>query len=231
MVRRGFASRRRWSIARSSTGSPSRRQPERPFFAFVNYYDVHYPYTLPEGSIHRFGGKASHRARDRSHRELEDGGQVRRSPREEIAFVRDAYDDCIADLDEQLGRLLDELGAARRPRVDLADHHLGPRRELRRAARRLLHGTSLYQPQLHVPLVIVPPLRSPRPSRPVVSENVSVRDLPATVVDLLVFETGAPFPGESLARLWDKLARGGQGRSAGFAHVTSGFGSGPDQPS
>src|SRR5262249_54325437 len=31
------------------------RQPGRPFFAFLNYFDVHYPYRLPEGSIHRFG--------------------------------------------------------------------------------------------------------------------------------------------------------------------------------
>ena len=32
-----------------------RRQPERPFFAFLNYYDAHYPYQLPEKGIHRFG--------------------------------------------------------------------------------------------------------------------------------------------------------------------------------
>ena len=25
-----------------------RRQPERPFFAFLNYYDAHYPYEIPE---------------------------------------------------------------------------------------------------------------------------------------------------------------------------------------
>ena len=28
----------------------SRRQPERPFFVFLNYYDAHYPYELPDGS-------------------------------------------------------------------------------------------------------------------------------------------------------------------------------------
>ena len=51
--------------------------------------------------------------------------------------------------------------------------------------------------------MVVPPSRSPRPSRPVISETVSLRDLPATVVDLLDLEAGAPFPGASLARLWD----------------------------
>ena len=34
-----------------------RRQPERPFFAFLNFYDAHYPYQLPAAGIHRFGAK------------------------------------------------------------------------------------------------------------------------------------------------------------------------------
>jgi hypothetical protein len=37
---------------------------------------------------------------------------------------------------------------------------------------------------------------------PVVAETVSLRDLPATVVDLLGLAAGAPFPGASLAPLW-----------------------------
>ena len=32
-----------------------RAQPERPFFAFLNYFDAHYPYQLPPGRLHRFG--------------------------------------------------------------------------------------------------------------------------------------------------------------------------------
>ncbi len=36
-----------------------RRQPERPFFAFLNYYDAHAPYQLPPGRIHRFGTKTN----------------------------------------------------------------------------------------------------------------------------------------------------------------------------
>ena len=34
-----------------------RRQPARPFFAFLNYFDAHDPYVLPEGAIYRFGVK------------------------------------------------------------------------------------------------------------------------------------------------------------------------------
>ena len=84
----------------------------------------------------------------------------RRLSRQEIAFVRDAYDDCIADLDEQLGRLLDELerrGILERTWLIITSDHgesFGEQPGV------FGHGTSLYQPQLHVPLVIVPP-RSP----------------------------------------------------------------------
>jgi hypothetical protein len=35
-----------------------------------------------------------------------------------------------------------------------------------------------------------------------VQEIVSLRDLPATIVDLVGLGTGAPFPGRSLASLW-----------------------------
>ncbi len=65
------------------------------------------------------------------------------------------------------------------------------------------HGTSLYQPQIHVPLGLVPPSSCPKPPRPVVSETVSLRDLPATVIDLLNLKANAPFPGESLVALWN----------------------------
>ena len=61
---RGIASRRRWSIASSSTGCPSRRQPERPFFAFLNFYDAHSPYMLPDGSVPSFRREAAQRTRD-----------------------------------------------------------------------------------------------------------------------------------------------------------------------
>ena len=63
------------------------------------------------------------------------------------------------------------------------------------------HGTSLYQTELHVPLVIIPP--GGLPSKRVVTEPVSLRDLAATIVDVLDFRAGSPFPGKSLARFWD----------------------------
>jgi arylsulfatase A-like enzyme len=180
-----------------------RRQPERPFFAFLNFYDAHGPYQLSEWGVHRFG------ARPRDAREsawIRDWLHLtHRNPSPEmIAFERDAYDDCVADLDEQIGWLCDELG--RRGILDrtwviiTADHgeSFGEQPGV------FWHGTSLYQPQLHVPLVIVPPAGGPTPR--VDSEPVSLRDLATTIVDILGLRDGSPFPGTSLARAWDAPA-------------------------
>ena len=177
-----------------------RRQPERPFFAFLNYFDAHYPYELPETGIHRFGAKPRTTREATLIRDWRLLIQKGPSPHQ-IRFARDSYDDCVADLDEQLGRLIDELDRRavleRTWVIITADHgesfgeHPGV----------FWHGTSLYQTQLHVPLVIIPPAGGPSPR--VVTETVSLRDLAATIVDVLGFQVGSPFPGESLARFWN----------------------------
>ena len=62
------------------------------------------------------------------------------------------------------------------------------------------HGCSLYRQLVGVPLVIVGPRYVP--AGRVVVEPVSLRDVPATAVDLLGLSPEAPFPGLSLARFW-----------------------------
>jgi arylsulfatase A-like enzyme len=176
-----------------------RRRPERPFFAFLNFYDAHYAYELRERGIHRFGDKPRNRAEATWLRDWPELTERGPSPAQ-IRFVRDAYDDCVADLDEQLGRLIDELerrGVLGRTWVIItADHgesfgeHPGV----------FEHGRSLYRTEVHVPLIIIPPAGGPPPR--VVAEAVSLRDLPATIVDVLGLRAGSPFPGRSLARHW-----------------------------
>src|SRR5262249_43146892 len=68
------------------------------------------------------------------------------------------------------------------------------------------HGCSLYRPELHVPLLILAP--GTAPSGRVVADPVTLRDVPATVVDLLGLSSGAPFPGRSLGRAWSSQAPG-----------------------
>jgi arylsulfatase A-like enzyme len=177
-----------------------RRQPERPFFAFLNYYDAHTPYELPAVRIHRFGTEPNDpRERDmiQSWWSLDKRGLTA----QDITFAQNAYDDCVADLDEQLGRLIDDLGRRglleRTWVIITADHgesfgeHAGV----------FCHGTSLYQTELHVPLLIIPPGGSSKGR--VVAEAVSLRSLAPTIVDVLGLKAGSPFPGASLARFWD----------------------------
>jgi arylsulfatase A-like enzyme len=64
------------------------------------------------------------------------------------------------------------------------------------------HGTSLYDTELHVPLLIIPPGGSA--TKQAVKEAVSLRDLATTIVDIVGqgASSSSPFPGESLARFW-----------------------------
>jgi arylsulfatase A-like enzyme len=191
-----------------------RRQPDRPFFAFLNFYDAHHPYQLPPTGIHRFGTAPSN---DRELAVIRHWPEiVKHEPStQQIAFARDSYDDCVAGLDEQLGQLIDEL--KRRAVLErtwvivTADHgesfgeHPGV----------FLHGVTLFETERNVPLIIIPP--GGGSSRKVVAMPVSLRDLAATIVDISGFKSGSPFPGGSLVRLWDASSPG----AAGNGTITS----------
>ena len=84
------------------------RRPDRPFFAFLNYFDAHEPYIPPPGYAGRFGIRPKP---PRDYQFLIDYMAMDKSSitKRDIQMARDCYDDCIAFLDEQLGRLLDEL--------------------------------------------------------------------------------------------------------------------------
>ncbi len=191
---------RRRSIASFWTGSHT-AQPERPFFAFLNYNDAHYPYELPPGRPHRFGIEPTEIDQRFLIGEWGELDKTTVSP-EGVAFAAAAYDDCVADLDEQLGKLIDQLNQRgdleRTWLIVTSDHgesfgeHPGS----------FCHGMSLYDTELHVPLLIVPPGGSE--TKQAVKEAVTLRDLAATVVDVAGQEDGAPFPGVSLARFWKR---------------------------
>src|SRR5262249_29977955 len=64
------------------------------------------------------------------------------------------------------------------------------------------HGMSVYRREVHVPLLIFPPRGVAKQDRRIVPEPVSLRDLPATVIDLLGLGSSSPFPGRSLSRFF-----------------------------
>jgi arylsulfatase A-like enzyme len=170
----------------------------RPFFAFLNYNDAHTPYEVPDRSVPGFGLRPAS-SRDRLSLLDWHGADKSRLEYHDVRMAADIYDDCISYLDRRLGILLNEL--SRRGVLDdtlviaTADHgeHLGDHLLF-------FHGCSLYRQLVQVPLVIVGPKGVP--ANRVVALPVSLRDIPATVVDLLGLARDAPFPGQSLARFW-----------------------------
>jgi arylsulfatase A-like enzyme len=171
---------------------------DRPFFAFLNYFDAHEPFVLPDDDRgDRFGLRPES---PRDIRFLEDYWQLDKTalPERDVTLVRDAYDDCIARLDREVGRLLDELdrrGTLENTLVIITSDHgeqFGERGLFD-------HGTSLYLREVRVPLLVIGPKA---PAGLAVSEAVSLRELPATVVDQLGLSAGSPFPGRSLAERW-----------------------------
>ena len=114
-------------------------------------------------------------------------------------LARDSYDNCVAYLDERLGELLEHLlrsGVLDDTLVILTSDHgegLGEHGLFN-------HGESLYRPEIRVPLLIMMPSNSRMTGH--VPNTVSLRDLPATIVDLVGLRHESPFPGRSLARFW-----------------------------
>jgi arylsulfatase A-like enzyme len=173
------------------------RPPDRPFFAYLNYFDAHEPYMPPPGYAGRFGiGPRT----PRDYQFLLDYGSPgwKSIPNRDVSLARDCYDDCIAFIDEHVGQLMDELrgqGLLDNTLVIITSDH----GESFGDHGWYLHGTSLYLDETGVPLVILAP---DAPAGRVVDQPVSLRDLPATVVDQLGLSAGSPFPGRSLAAYW-----------------------------
>ena len=172
---------------------------DRPFFAFVNFYDAHHPYLPPPPYDTLFGPTLAKRYRPFPPR-------FRAFDREEIAQISNAYHGGIAYIDAQINGMLEAL--RQRGQLDntliivTSDHgeHLGDH-EL------LSHGNSFYRQLLQVPLIIRYPARLPGDS--VIRTPVSLRDVPATILDLSGIPNGGRFPGVSLvSTIGDSSARG-----------------------
>lgn len=182
----------RWVDGRSS---------DRPFFAFLNYYDAHEPYLPPAPYDERFGSAAPRRNHLNVHRPRDTVRPDRASMGpDELRAELDAYDGAIAFIDDQIGVLLEEL----RDR-EILDNTLvivtSDHGEQFGEHGLHVHANSLYMPLLHVPLVMVFGDRLPAGVR--VSTPVSIRDIPATVVGVVDGTDTREVPGESLARHWN----------------------------
>jgi arylsulfatase A-like enzyme len=173
-----------------------RRRTDRPFFAFLNYLDAHDPY-IPSPEHTKNFGIAPTSARDYQFLIDYEQSHGEQSARES-AMARDCYDDCIASLDEDLGRLLNRLqagGILEDTDVIITSDH----GESFGSHGATGHTNTVFLEETAVPLVII---SRNAPAGRTVECPVSLRDLPATVVDLLGMSAASPFRGRSLAAHW-----------------------------
>lgn len=166
------------------------RHGERPFYAVINYFDPHEPYLPPEPF------NLAYAETQPRYWFTEDQHLL---PRDAFAELTDAYDGSIRYADHELGRLLRELEESGRLDntvvIVTADHG----EDFGEHGTDIFgHARSVYATSLLVPLVLVYPPRVPQGVR--VRDAVSIRDIPATVMDVLGLEEESPFPGTSLAR-------------------------------
>lgn len=168
---------------------------DTPFFAFINYYDIHAPYISPERA--RFSDFEN------------PGGLVNtdwttadiynpKTP-EQVQGEIDAYDGGIYYTDQQIDWLLkqlDERGVLDNTIVMITSDH----GELFGEHGLWEHHNSLYKPVIHVPMIIWYPEFVPQNVR--IDTPISNVAIPATVLDLLGDSGQTLFPGPSLAELW-----------------------------
>lgn len=170
-------------------------QTEHPFFAFLNYFDAHDPYVPPAAFASLFDESRPYHPQVNPYRQYDP---------QAVSAMQTAYDRCLAYVDEQVGLLLEDLrtrGLLDNTLVVItSDHgeHFGEHGLMS-------HGNSLYRSVLEVPLIVSYPRHIPAGLR--VREPVSLRDLPATIAELLSLGSELQFPGSSLAPLWNGLPR------------------------
>lgn len=178
----------------------TRDEPTRPFFAFLNYIDAHDSYFPPRGAGFPFG-LSPVTANDFTVLQNWESLDKRNLHPHFRQLVSDCYDDCVRYMDDQVFMLLSKLSSmgllGNTLIVITADHgeSFGEHGLYR-------HGNSLYRTEIHVPLLVVMP--GLRPARWIVDDVVSLRDLPATIIDLAGLADWSPIPGRSLARFWNR---------------------------
>jgi len=178
----------------------------KPFFAFINYFDVHDPYQplLPYREM--FNRAETNAAPPQIDQRIDrkDHPYLYRlshmSPRD-FQHQVDAYDGATYYVDEHIASLfaeLDKRGLSQNTLVVITSDH----GECFGDHGLLGHWNSLYREILHVPLIYYWPGKIPAGVR--ITKAVSAVSLPATVLDLAGIKADVAFPVASLAQLWER---------------------------
>jgi arylsulfatase A-like enzyme len=130
------------------------RQENAPFFLFLNYMDAHVPY-LPSPPYNKLypGLDLGFTSRDYNQTAAEVNGLNRPLKPAARAHLVSQYDGAIAELDERMQELMDRLkanGEFDRTMIIITSDHgeaFGDRNLL-------FHNTSVYEDQVHIPLLV-----------------------------------------------------------------------------
>ena len=168
------------------------RDTETPYFMWLHYMDVHYPFTPPDEFVEAIGGHPP------SARKMADlNGRMQENPESlsmaDKEMLLDLYDGEIRYMDHHIGRLIDYLSAhdLRKDTIVVltADHG-----EAFGEHDRYGHHEFMYDELLNVPLIIDIPGRDGSQ----VEEQVSLIDIGPTLYDLVEINEPDAVQGESL---------------------------------
>src|SRR5581483_3290060 len=175
-----------------------------PFFLFVNYMDAHLPYIPPPPFATLFPGKNRLLDFDAvTNVELDVIKQKRGIIPQERAHLESQYDGAIAYLDSEFANIiarLQQLGLYDNTMVVVVGDHgesFGDRGMME-------HTVSVYQDQVHVPLIIHYPRQTQAET---VDTTVSHVDLMPTILDVLGYPMPKPTQGRSLRGINGTAAR------------------------
>lgn len=172
------------------------QDPERPFFAFLNYFDLHDPYLPPQPYRGKF---SKHPNPGGVFNSFIGRNDWRLFTPDVLEDEMAAYDGSAAYIDDMIGQLIGELerrGLDGNTILVITSDHGESFGEHGLYG----HQTSLYREQIEVPLIIRWLGKIPAGRK--VSVPVSLADLPATIMELIGEPRQAPFPGRSLVETW-----------------------------
>lgn len=168
----------------------------RPYFVFLNYFDMHTPYISPAPYHTQF---MSEEQIDQERDEKFDPDAIYNGPDNIPSLWISGYDGALAYLDTEIGVLinnLDKRGLLDNTIIILTSDH----GEAFGEHELYEHGHTLYQELINVPLIIRYPENIPAGKR--VKDPVSIRQIPTTLESILFKEKDDVFPGVSLENYW-----------------------------
>lgn len=190
-----------------------RRDPSRPYFLFINYMDAHRPYLPPARFDHRFG-RIPKSLLARVIKPLNDGRPRRPYSAAERQDLINGYDNSLAYLDAEVGRLVGFLsqqpGGAHTIFIITSDHGEGFGEH-----GTYDHGWNLYRDVLHVPLIVAGP---GIPAGLRVRNVVPSRELFSTVLDVTLGLPGAVRQ-TSLRQYWEESSQTAAAEPAGATTI------------